>query len=155
VCSEIAGPNPVVGNGNTVPRALLEMCPVGPNFVAKPRVEPGQLYYPAQYTHVFQKYWDYLNDPVKHPDCSESEFTKDAMSVMASALSAMDFSHFEPPVDAEASEKSYRVAFLAATSRKCPIQDATDYWSPRNAQVESDTDLPDSAPDQDSHNVDT
>jgi hypothetical protein len=37
--------------------------------LAKPRCDPGQLYYPAAYTHVFQKYWDHLNDPAKHPDC--------------------------------------------------------------------------------------
>jgi hypothetical protein len=30
--------------------------------LAKPRREPGQLYFPAVYTHVFQKYWNYLNE---------------------------------------------------------------------------------------------
>jgi hypothetical protein len=32
------------------------------------RSDPGQLFYPAEYTHVFQKYWDFLNDPLQHPD---------------------------------------------------------------------------------------
>jgi hypothetical protein len=39
VYSEIAGSVPVVGNGNTVPRALLEMRPAGLNFVTTPRHE--------------------------------------------------------------------------------------------------------------------
>jgi hypothetical protein len=29
--------------------------------LSKPRVDPGLLYYPAEYTHVFEKYWDVLN----------------------------------------------------------------------------------------------
>jgi hypothetical protein len=123
--------------------------------LAKPRREPGQIYFPAAYTHVFQKYSDYLNDPVQHPDCHETEFTKDGMREMVSALSSMNLSSFEPKVDAEAPDNSCRVALLAATSRKCPIQDATDYWCPRNAQVESGTVQGGPAPGQDSHNVGT
>jgi hypothetical protein len=73
---------------------------------ATPRTEPGKLYYPATATHIIQKYWDYLNDPVTHPDCSESEFTKAATSHFAAALSSMDLSEFEPAVDAEASDKA-------------------------------------------------
>jgi hypothetical protein len=57
---------------------------------ATPRSEPGQLYYPAAATHIIQKYWDYLNDPLACPDCSESDFTKAAMSHFAAALSPMD-----------------------------------------------------------------
>jgi hypothetical protein len=57
---------------------------------AKPRQDPGQLYFPAQYSDVFEKYWDGLNDPVKHPDCSETDFTKDSMIEMASSLTSMN-----------------------------------------------------------------
>jgi hypothetical protein len=106
----------------------------------KPRSDPGQLYYPAQCTHVFLKYWDYLNNPTSRSDCSESVFTKDAMSEMASALSNMNLSSFEPMVDAEASDKSCRIASNAAVSRLCPIQDAVDYRNPGNAQESSATD---------------
>jgi hypothetical protein len=71
---------------------------------------------------------------VKHPDCSETEFTEDAMTEMASALANMDLSSFEPFADAEAPEKSCRIAQTAALSRRCPIQDVTDYWvSPEEA----------------------
>jgi hypothetical protein len=77
---------------------------------ATPRSEPGQLYYPAAATHIIQKYWDYLNDPVTHQDCDESEFTKTAMAHFAGVLSSMTLSEFEPMVDAEAPDKSCRIA---------------------------------------------
>jgi hypothetical protein len=119
---------------------------------ASPRREPGSLFFPAQYTHVFQKYWDYLDNPQSHPDCCESDLTKAAMYEFASALSQMDLSHFIPEVDSEASEKSCRIAHNAAISRRCPIQDATDYWvSPEDAGTGSGG----SALDQGGHNVDT
>jgi hypothetical protein len=118
---------------------------------AMPRTEPGHLFFPAQYTHVFQKYWNYLNDPLPHPDCCESDFTKAAMYEFASALSEMDLSSFIPEVDAEAPDKSCRIAHDAAIARLCPIQDAIDYWlSPEEAATVSGS----SAPDQGGYNVD-
>jgi hypothetical protein len=51
----------------------------------------------------------------------------------------MNLSDFEPKVDAEADDKSCRIAQTAAISRMCPIQDATDYWNPGIAQVERGT----------------
>jgi hypothetical protein len=104
----------------------------------------------------FQRYWDYLDNPVNHPDGNESGHTKQNMSEMAAALSSMDLSSWEPLVEAEASDKSCRVAHSAAISRICPIQEATDYWNPTgNAQESIGTDLGGPAPGQDSHNVDT
>jgi hypothetical protein len=123
--------------------------------LAKPRRDPGLLYYPAEYTHVIQKYWDVLNDPLQHPDRDESDHTKESMSEMVAALKSMQLSSWEPKVDAEASEKSCRVYRNAALSRRCPIQDATDYWLPVEAQAECATDLGGPAPGQDSHNVHT
>jgi hypothetical protein len=120
--------------------------------LASSRTEPGQLYNPAAYTHVFLKYWDYLNDPVQHPQCDESDFTKDAMHEFAAALSSMNLSSFEPQVDSEASDKSYRIAHNAAVFRLCPVQDAIDYWG---SQEEAATGSGGSAPGQDSGNVDT
>jgi hypothetical protein len=75
----------------------------------KPRLVPGQLYYPAVYSHVFEKYWDYLNDPLQHPDCSETDHTKNSMHEMASALSSMSLQGWEPLGESEAPEKSSRV----------------------------------------------
>jgi hypothetical protein len=102
--------------------------------LAKPRSTPGQLYYPAAYTHVFQKYLDYLNDPLSHPDCSESHHTENSMYEFATALSSMNLSDFEPALDAEADDKSCRIAHLADISRMCPIRDATDCWNPESGQ---------------------
>jgi hypothetical protein len=77
------------------------------------------------------------------------------MNEFSNALSEMDLSSFTPQVDAEAPDKSLKIARDAAVSRLCPIQDATDYWNSGKAQAESDTVLGGLALDQDSHNVDT
>jgi hypothetical protein len=79
------------------------------------------------------------------------------MQQYAEAVSSLDLSGFIPQPDAEAPEKSQRVASLAALSRRCPIQDATDYWTtPQDqAQEESVTEQYGFAPAQDVHNVDT
>jgi hypothetical protein len=74
------------------------------------------------------------------------------MFEFASALSQMDLSSFIPEVDAESPDKSCRIAHDAATSRKCPIQDATDYWL---SQEEAATVSDGSAPGQDGQNVGT
>jgi hypothetical protein len=74
------------------------------------------------------------------------------MSEMASALANMDLSSFEPLVDAEAPEKSCRIARTAALSRRCPVQDATDYWV---GPEEAGTGSGGSPPGQDVHDVDT
>jgi hypothetical protein len=74
------------------------------------------------------------------------------MHEFASTLSQMDLSSFIPEVDAEALDKSSRMAHDAAISRLCPIQDAIDYWvSPEETVTVSGG----SAPDQSGHNVDT
>jgi hypothetical protein len=97
---------------------------------ASPRTEPGHLYYHAAATHIIEKYSDYLNDPSSHPDCNETEFTKDRMRQFAAALSDMDLDSFEPSVDSKAPEKACRIAQMAAASRRLPIQDARDFWEP-------------------------
>jgi hypothetical protein len=126
-----------------------------PRF-ASPRSEPGQLYYPAAATHVIEKYWDYLNDSLTHPDSNESEFTRKSMHYYANALRSMDLCSFEPLVDSEAPDKACRIATIAAASRRLPIQDARDFWEPPgNAPEECGTDSGGPAPSQDSHNVDT
>jgi hypothetical protein len=96
-----------------------------------------------------------LNDPVKRPDCSETDFTKDSMMEMASALTSMNLGSWQPLVDAEASDKSCRVAHNAALSRRCPIQDATDYWNPQDGRSSQVTESGGPTPGQDSHGVDT
>jgi hypothetical protein len=61
------------------------------------------------------------------------------MYEFSSALSQMDLSNFEPLVDAEAPDKSCKVAQQAALSRRCIVQDAIDYWNPPVAQERADT----------------
>jgi hypothetical protein len=99
-------------------------------------MEPGQLYYPASATHIVTKHWDYVDNPLQHPDCNESEFTKNTMGYYAEALSHMNLSSFEPAVDSEAPEKSLRIAIQAALSRRKQIQDAQDLCEPRRERAD-------------------
>jgi hypothetical protein len=121
--------------------------------LSKPRVAPGSLFYPAEHSHMFEQYWDYLDHPTKHPQAKVDS----NMQRYTEAVVPMDFSDFVPQPDSEASDKSQRVASLAALSRRCLVQDACDYWkSPQErAQEESDTESHGFAPAQDVHNVDT
>jgi hypothetical protein len=41
-----------------------------------PRREPGQLYYPAVYSHVFEKYWATLEQPLAHPGPVDESMNK-------------------------------------------------------------------------------
>jgi hypothetical protein len=93
-----------------------------------------------------------INDPTQHPDGVESSNSFSSMKEMAAALDS-----WEPQPDSLAPEKSQRVARTAPLSRRCPIQDAVDYWSSpeEQAQEESVTGTSGFAPAQDVHNVDT
>jgi hypothetical protein len=79
------------------------------------------------------------------------------LQAMAEALAEMSLDSWEPQPDSVAPERSQRIARTAALSRRCPIQDANDYWSTpeEQAQEESVTDEQGVAPAQDRHNVDT
>jgi hypothetical protein len=75
------------------------------------RKEPGQLYFQAVYSHVFEKYWDTLEQPLAHPDStSESFFTRACMQEFADALIGKDLSNFFPLVDSEASPQCVSIA---------------------------------------------
>jgi hypothetical protein len=90
----------------------------------------------AEYTHVFQKYRDVLNNPLQHPGSgAESDRTKSYMQDMAAALSEMDVGNWEAHSSDVASEKVQRVAHDAALSRRYPIQDSVDYWTAPAEQV--------------------
>jgi hypothetical protein len=64
--------------------------------LAQPRVDPGQLFDPAEYSHMFEIYWDYLQDPTQHPDVDSSAQYYAPMSAYTLAVSSMDFSSFTP-----------------------------------------------------------
>jgi hypothetical protein len=125
--------------------------------LSKPRLDPGLLFFPAEYTHVFEKYWNVLKDPTQHPDGVESSHSFSSMKDMAMALAPMLLDFWEPQPDSIAPEKSQRIARTAALSRRCPIQDAVGYWSTpeEQAQEESVTASQGFAPAQDVHNVET
>jgi hypothetical protein len=106
--------------------------------LSKPRQDPALLYYPPEYSHVFEKYWDVLNDPTQHPDQDMSSHSRDSMSAMAEALSVMELDNWIPQPDTEALEKSQRIARTAALSRRCPIQDSNDYWKSPEEQAQEE-----------------
>jgi hypothetical protein len=106
---------------------------------SKPRTEPGYLFYPPEYGHLFEKYWDVLNDPLQHAECTDSSHSRDSMRVMTEAPSVMNLEHWIPQPDTEVSEKSQRIAQMAALSRRCLIMDAVDYWKPAQEQAREES----------------
>jgi hypothetical protein len=95
-----------------------------------PRTEPGQLFYPAEYSHVFEKYWQYLDKPETHPELSQaSPFTQECMTQYSVSLGQLNCDSFEPLVHAEAKDSDIGIATEAAMSRLFPIQDGPDLWS--------------------------
>jgi hypothetical protein len=100
------------------------------------RKDPGQLFYPAEYTHVFQKYWDTLNDPLQHPGSAiETDRTKSYMYDMSRAIEGWVLENWDPQPSDVASEKAQQVAHNGAVSRRFPIQDSVDYWNEPQEQV--------------------
>jgi hypothetical protein len=106
--------------------------------LSKPRLDPGLLYYPPESSHIFEKYWDVLNDPTQHPDQDMSSHSRDSMSVMAEALSVMELDNWIPQPDTEAPERSQRIARTASLSRRYPIQDSNDYWKTPEEQAQEE-----------------
>jgi hypothetical protein len=96
----------------------------------RPRQEPGQLFYPAVYSHVFEKYWQTIDHPEQHSEFSqETSFTQACATRFSAALGDIDTSAFTPLVDSEANPFFVGIAQEAAISRLCPIRDALDFWA--------------------------
>jgi hypothetical protein len=116
---------------------------------ARQRKDAGQLYYPAQYSHMFELHWDFIHAPTQ-----EAALDK-YMSKYASAAAQLEFTK-DALVDAEAPEKSLKIASSGAMSRRYPVQDAQDYFSSlqEQAQEECDTVANGFPPGPDVHNVD-
>jgi hypothetical protein len=96
----------------------------------QPRRYPGRLYYPAQFSHVVEKYWNHLFNLPSHPDfAAESDISKDRMAIFSQALCTLKKTkNWHPQVDAEAPEKGLRIAKEAATSRVHLIADGPNQW---------------------------
>jgi hypothetical protein len=125
---------------------LLSWAKLQPRLKS-PRVEPGQLFYTAEYSHVFEKYWDNFDCPLNHPEFSqETWFTQDCMNLYTTALSSLNCANFIPQVHAEAKDSDVRIAIEAATSRLLPIPDGPDLWSILESRSRSGTGLGAPAP---------
>jgi hypothetical protein len=139
---------------------------------SKPRTNPGQLFYPAEFGYLVEKYWNVLNDPAPHADQDTTTHSRASMEHMSRALREMNCEKWTPLPDVDAPEKAQRIAQTAALSRRCSIMDAHDYWAPLQSQVQEEAAMLDakaiigvdrSSPEQisripaepDSHNVDT
>jgi hypothetical protein len=101
----------------------------------KPRSEsvrrfPGRLYYPDQFTHVFQKYWKHLFNLSSHPDfVDKSPICKERMTIFSEAMRKFKRTkNWAPQPCAEAPEKGLRIAQEAAQSRVRPIADGPNQW---------------------------
>jgi hypothetical protein len=94
----------------------------------RPRTDTGLMFYQAVYLHVFEMYWDVLENPLVHPEAAgESDFTKACMSDSQAALDGLSLT--APLVDSEAPEGCQFVAKQAAVSRLCMVQDVPDKWA--------------------------
>jgi hypothetical protein len=117
---------------------------------AFPRTDAGQLYYPAVFSHMFEQHWDFIHAPLQEnaPCVSAERYASNAARLVFSC---------DALVDAEAPERSIRIAQSGAVSRKYPVQDAQDYWSTPQEQAQEECDTVENgfAPEPDSHNVGT
>jgi hypothetical protein len=120
--------------------------------LVKTRIEAGQVYDPSAWSHFVEQHWDYLH----RPRTEDADPDNKSMGKYASAAARLRFS-LNMLVDVEAPEKSQEISFAGAMSRRCPVQDAQDYWTTpkEQAQEECDTVKCGFAPGPGVHNVDT
>jgi hypothetical protein len=103
--------------------------------IAKTRSDAGQVYYPAAYSHIVEQHWDNLH----RPRTEDADSDNTPMGKYASAAARLQFS-LDMLVDAEAPEKSQEIAYAGAMSRRCPVQDAQDFWSSIQDQAQEELD---------------
>jgi hypothetical protein len=81
------------------------------------------------FSHVFEKYWDYLPRLDQHSDFgNESGLTKQHMRIFSAELSSMNLDAFEPLPAAEAKQTDIEISDEPAVSRLRPIQDGLGSW---------------------------
>jgi hypothetical protein len=100
--------------------------------LAKTRVDAGQVYYPAAYSHMVEQHWDFLHSP--RSEDSENE----PMGKYASAAAARLRFSLDMLVSEEAPDKLQESAYAGAMSRRCPVQDAQDYWGTLEEQAQEE-----------------
>jgi hypothetical protein len=103
--------------------------------IFKPRSEsvrkfPGRIYYPDQFSHIVQKYWNHLFCLPSHPDfAKESLICQERMTIFSEAMRKFKRTkNWAPQPCAEAPEKGLRIAQEAAQSRVRPIADGPNQW---------------------------
>jgi hypothetical protein len=114
---------------------------------AKPREDPGQLFYPDEHSHVTEKYWDYLPCLDQHPDFkNESQYGQHYTTLLSQALSGISYqaaSELRPAT--EAKQINIEISEDAVISRLRPIQTGLDHL--RGHRSSASTDSGGSAPE--------
>jgi hypothetical protein len=97
--------------------------------LAKPRVNPGRLFYPDEATLIFAECWNFLDDMSQSPGFADkTPICQAEMLKFSEGLCRLDHSSWAPQPTAEASEKSARIAEDAAVSRLRPVADGPNQW---------------------------
>jgi hypothetical protein len=101
---------------------------------------------------MVEEHWDFIQAP-RVEDAIPGYVP---MEKYASAAARLVFTDVPLP-DVDAPQKSQDISYAGAMSRRCPVQDAQDYWTPPKdqAQEECVTVKYGFAPGPDVHNVDT
>jgi hypothetical protein len=95
----------------------------------RPKTDSGQLYYPSEFSSIFEQYWQVLERPFDHKDVhKESAFTKERMQEYTAAMQGQ-LPPGEPLVDSHVEQVYVDIAKQAAASRCCMIQDAHNFWA--------------------------
>jgi hypothetical protein len=101
--------------------------------LSKTRENAGQVYYPSAYSHIVEQCWDFIH----RPRVEDANPDVDQMGNYASAAARLQFT-MDMLADAEAPEESQKIAYAGAMSRRCPIQDAQDYWGTLQEQAQEE-----------------
>jgi hypothetical protein len=89
---------------------------------ARPRSESGELYYPDEFSHVIEKYWNFLPALDQQPEFpQETSYCQEHMIKFSAALSKSRLDEFQPNPVAEAKQVDVEIAEDAAVSRLLPI----------------------------------
>jgi hypothetical protein len=106
----------------------------------RPKNDSGQLYYPVEFQHTIEKYWDVLEHPLDHEDAfKESGYSKKRMHEFTAAMDGQDRPgqpcnwDTEPVLSEDGTpdpnfEALVNIAKQAAGSRCCMVQDARNHW---------------------------
>jgi hypothetical protein len=101
----------------------------------RPKTDSGQLFYPPEFQHIFEQYWQVLERPLEHEDAyKESDFSEERMQEFTAAMQGQSQPGQPRAFDAETGadkehEGLVNIAKQAAGSRCCMVQDARNHWA--------------------------